>query len=157
MRRVALLSILLFALTVPVSAQSWRTLVDVTVTTAVTAVTTDPVPLGREFTVGRYIAIQGNFTYGSGGTNATAYVQTSIDGGITWCDVASFQWTTASARKVSAVTTYVALAAATTCTDGSLTANTILNGLLGNMYRVKYTTTGTYAGGTRLKITAVPR
>ena len=32
-----------------------------------------------------------------------------------------------------------------TPTDGSLAANTCKDGLLGNMYRAKYTTTGTYA------------
>jgi hypothetical protein len=33
-----------------------------------------------------------------------------------------------------------------------LTANTCKDGLLGNMYRAKYTTTGTYAGNTSARI-----
>ena len=39
-----------------------------------------------------------------------------------------------------------------TPTDGALTANTCKDGLLGNMYRAKYTTTGTYAGNTEVRI-----
>jgi hypothetical protein len=102
-----------------------------------------------------YLAIRATFTYvGTGGTNATAYVQTSLDEGQTWADIMSFQFTTATASKVSAVSTAVALTAATTTTDGALTANTIVNGLLGDRVRVKYTTTGTYAG-TKASGTAV--
>jgi hypothetical protein len=33
-----------------------------------------------------------------------------------------------------------------------LTANTCKDGLLGNMYRAKYATTGTYAGNTNVRI-----
>ena len=32
-----------------------------------------------------------------------------------------------------------------------VTANTCKDGLLGNMYRAKYTTTGTYAGNTNVR------
>jgi hypothetical protein len=39
-----------------------------------------------------------------------------------------------------------------TPTDGTLAANTCKDGLLGNMYRAKYTTTGTYAGNTTVRI-----
>jgi hypothetical protein len=37
-------------------------------------------------------------------------------------------------------------------TDGSLAANTCKDGFLGNMYRAKYTTTGTYAGNITVRI-----
>ena len=37
-------------------------------------------------------------------------------------------------------------------TEGALAANTSKDGLLGNMYRAKYTTTGTYAGNTSVRI-----
>jgi len=42
-----------------------------------------------------------------------------------------------------------------TPTDGSLAANTCKDGLLGNMYRAKYTTTGTYAANTTVRIDLV--
>src|SRR5947207_2214902 len=41
------------------------------------------------------MTIQGTFTYGSGGTSTDAYIQTSIDGGGTWADVANFHFLTA--------------------------------------------------------------
>jgi len=129
------------------------------ITAPVTGVVTGEIPIGAWASEipAHYLPIKADFTYGSGGTNVTAYVQTSLDEGVTWADIASFQFTTASASRVSALSIFVALAAAIVVTDGALTANTILNGLLGDRLRVKYTTTGTYAGGTSLKISAVPR
>jgi hypothetical protein len=38
------------------------------------------------------------------------------------------------------------------CTDGTLAANTAKDGVLGALWRVKYTTVGTYAGGTTLNV-----
>jgi hypothetical protein len=42
-----------------------------------------------------------------------------------------------------------------TPTDGTLAANTCKDGLLGNMYRAKFTSTGTYAGNTSVRIDLV--
>ena len=98
------------------------------------------------------LGIQAKFVYGSGGTSATAYVQTSIDDGVTWIDIASLQFTTSSATKVVNLTSGTPITTPATPTDGSLTANTVVNGVIGNRYRVKYTTVGTYAGGTTLSV-----
>lgn len=102
----------------------------------------------------RSLAVLANFAYGSGGTATKAYVQTSLDGGATWVDVMAFAFTTSAAKKISAVRDNIALAAAYTPTDGSLTDDTIKDGLLGDRIRVKLTTTGTYAGASSLKLTA---
>lgn len=116
-------------------------------------------PTGTTPTIGlvqsRYLAVQANFTYGSGGTSADAYVQTSLDGGLTWIDIMNFHFLVVNAIKVSAVTIATAVAPAITPTDGSLAANTILSGLIGDRIRVKYVTVGTYAGGTNLRLDAV--
>jgi hypothetical protein len=126
------------------------TLLSETITAAVSGVTPDAG--GTDF-YAEYVAIEAVFVYGSGGTNATAYVQTSFDNGVTWCDVASFQFTTASLRRVSALTTGQAPAAqAFTPTDGTLAANTVVNGVVGDAWRCKLTTTGTYAGGTTINV-----
>ena len=101
------------------------------------------------------LTLQANFTYGSGGTSADAYVQTSLDGGSTWTDIAEFGFTTSSARKAFNLTN-AAVTSVATPGDGALTANTCVNGFLGSLYRVKYVTVGTYAGGTTLVISAVP-
>ncbi len=108
-------------------------------------------------TPAKYLTAQAKFLYGAGGTNVTVYIQTSIDNGVTWLDVMSFQFTTAAATKVSACSLDVALAAAVTPTTGSLAANTILNGLLGNQFRAQYVTTGTYSGATSIKVDIVTK
>lgn len=153
-RRLAVAFLLAFAMTGTASAQQ-RALVLVPQTTIADAVSgvvgdTILIPAGT-----KNLAVQARFLYGSGGTTAKAWVQTSLDNGATWIDVMNFAFTTAAATKVSAVNTTTALAAGATPTDGSLADNTILSGFLGDRIRVKFTTTGTYGGATSLKITAV--
>ena len=70
-------------------------------------------------------------------------------------DIMCFAFTTAAATKMSAVYAGIALGAAVTPTDGSLTDNTILNGALGDQFRLKYVTTGTYSGATSLQVDLV--
>lgn len=106
----------------------------------------------------RSIAIQANFSYGSGGTTVNAYVQTSLDGGATWIDIAEFSFTTSSARPVYNLSSLTSHATAVTPTDGSLTANTAVDGVLGPLFQVKLVTTGTYAGTTlRIDVAAQER
>lgn len=102
------------------------------------------------------MSLQGTFTYGSGGTSADAYVQTSLDGGISWVDVANFHFLLATARLVSVLTLLPAtpFPPVYVPTDGSLASGTIKDGLFGNFWRVKYITVGTYAGGTVMRIDA---
>lgn len=100
------------------------------------------------------VTLQGTFTYGSGGTSADAWVQTSLDGGGTWTDVANFHFTTSSARFVYNLSSATPVTTEYTPTDGTLGANTAKDGVIGPVWRVKYTTVGTYAGGTALRIDA---
>jgi hypothetical protein len=123
---------------------------------AASTTVSDTVSLGQ-IPAAQEISVQATFVYGSGGTTAKAYVQTSLDGGTTWVDVMSFAFTTATATKMSSVNIYVAVAAAITPTDGTLTDNTILNGLMGDRLRVKLITTGTYGGSTSMKVSLVQR
>jgi hypothetical protein len=107
-----------------------------------------------EFVAGdpRNLCVQGNFTYGSGGTSADAWVQTSVDGGTTWTDVCNFHFTTASARFLFNLSSLTPVTTEYTPTDGTLAANTAKDGIVGSRLRVKYTTVGTYAGGTALAV-----
>lgn len=127
------------------------------ITAALTGYVTEPHMLGL---VGadrvHYLAVEAKFVYGAGGTDCKVWVQTSLDGGITWIDIMCFAFLLATASKVSAVNTQIALAAGVTPTDGTLGDNTILNGLLGDRVRLKITTTGVYAG-TTLTVAAVAR
>lgn len=127
----------------------------VVITTAVTATVTTPI----KFLTGMsYLVARATFTYGSGGTTAKFWVQTSYDGGLTWADVMNFAFTTATADKLSAVNTYTPpTAQATAQTDGTLADNTVYQGALGNAIRLKYTTTGTYAGSTSISINAIAK
>lgn len=130
-----------------------------TITTALTAYTAGAPYGATGFTNlggAEYVGFEAIFTYGSGGTTADAYVQTSFDGGTTWFDIVNFRFTTASLNKVAAVSINVAATHATPSVQ-ALASNTVANGLLGGRLRVVLTTTGTYAGGTTLKIAAIAK
>ena len=103
--------------------------------------------------VPRNVLIQANFTYGtSGGTTVDGWVQTSVDGGATWCDVANFHFTTASARRLFNLSSATPVTSIATPSDGTLASNTSVDGLIGTQMRVKWTSTGTYVGATVLAI-----
>lgn len=111
--------------------------------------------LGEEFAItpGAFsLTVQSKLTYTSGGTSAKVYVQTSFDNGVTWVDVMCHAFTTATASKISSVRTTTAVAAAYVPTDGSLSDDTIKDGLLGDRCRVKLVVTGTYNASNSLSV-----
>ena len=125
--------------------------------TAITAAVTGAVgPVVRLRGGVHTLAVQAIFTYGSGGTTVKAWVQTSLDGGTTWVDVACFAFTTSSARRISVLHLATPAAANVTPSDGALADNTILDGVLGDLIRVKYISTGTYAN-TSLTLAALAK
>jgi hypothetical protein len=85
-----------------------------------------------------------DFRYGSGGSTAVAVVQVTLDG-TTWCDVARFDFTTASATKWCVLQGNAAKAVAA---YAALSAEGVNDGLLGPSMRAVITTTGTYANTT---------
>jgi hypothetical protein len=80
------------------------------------------------------------------------YAQTKLDNGVTWCDIANFTFTLFDARRLHAIKLSTALAANVTPTDGTMTANTILSGLLGNKVRLKLIATGNYQPDSHLVV-----
>jgi hypothetical protein len=99
------------------------------------------------------VSLVAQFTFGSGSTvTAKAYIQTSIDGGTTWYDIACFAFAEATAAKYLSVSTLTPVNADVTPTTGTLTDDTSVNGLLGDRIRMVVTSTGTYAGGTTLEV-----
>ena len=101
------------------------------------------------------ICVHGTFTYGSGGTSVDAYLQTSVDGGATWIDIAQFHFLLASARFVYNLNSQTAVTTEYTPTDGTLTANTSKDGIVGPLFQVKLASVGTYAGTTlRIDVSA---
>jgi hypothetical protein len=127
-------------------------LLDEALAAAVTGTTPDGVVIPRLQRV-ESLTLQAVITVVGGGTTAKAWVQTSLDGGVTWVDIASFAFTTSTATRVYHLTP-VAVTTIATPTDGTLTDNTAVNGILGDRFRVKLTTTGTYTGASSFVIHA---
>jgi hypothetical protein len=82
-------------------------------------------------------------------------VQTSLDGGTTWIDIANFAFATATATFVYSLSPATPVTTEYVPTDGALGANTSKDGIQGNLFRVKWTSVGTYAGGTTLRVDMV--
>ena len=129
-------------------------LAETTIGAAVTAVTTTPVTglLGMHGAT-----VQFKFLYGAGGTSVKAYLQTSIDGGVTWFDIAAFAATTAALTRLFSVRSGIAVAPNITPGSGVLADNTILDGVLGDRLRILYTSVGVYTGATSLAVHAVTK
>lgn len=95
----------------------------------------------------KVLTLQATFVYGSAGTTCKAWIQTSLDDGATWNDVACFSFLQANKRAVAAVNNFQAAGSGTDVvipTDATLAADKVVNGILGNRIRVKITSTGTY-------------
>jgi hypothetical protein len=128
------------------------TLMNETITTAQTASTkTAATGLCRA----KSVALECIFTYGSSGTTAKVWVQTSFDGGSTWVDIANFAHTTSSLKRAYNLSALTPVTTVYTVTDGSLADDTCKDGLIGDQLRVKFTSTGTYAGSTTCAVYAV--
>lgn len=91
------------------------------------------------------LTVQLRFVYGSGGTTAQAYIQTSFDDGVTWVDIACVLFGTANENKILNFSGLTPKTTQVTPTDGTLTDDTAVDGLLGDQFRIKVVSVGTYA------------
>lgn len=103
------------------------------------------------------VTISARLAWGSGGTAVKTYVQTSLDQGSTWIDIACLTFSAASAHKVINLSGLTPKTTAATPTDGALTDDTCVDGILGDRLRCKVVSTGTYAGSTTLSVRASVR
>lgn len=155
---VLLAAVLVGLLHVPASAQlgpaESLTLLNVPLSVTVTAQITSTIAarVGRVESLGLHAI----FTRAGGGTTAKAWIQTSFDNGTSWFDIANFAFTTATAQRLFNLTNDSVTSIATPG-DGALADNTAVNGFLGPIFRVKYSTTGTYTGASSFQIFAVPK
>ncbi len=135
---------------------SRKTLVSETITAALTAVSRGEVSGLHGM---KSLTVQANFVYGSAGTTCDVWVQTSLDGGVTWVDIMQFAFLLASLRKVHTVVIPAVVATRTNVTPltATLADDIIQDGILGDRLRVILTTTGTYAGDTTLTVEAHPK
>lgn len=99
----------------------------------------------------KYVSATAKLVVGGGGTTTKVFVQTSLDGGVTFFDIMCFAFTTGTLSKVGAVSSDI-VATVTTPAAGTLSDNTVLNGVIGSQFRVQYVTTGTYTGTTTLAV-----
>jgi hypothetical protein len=101
------------------------------------------------------VACQAVFTRAGGGSTTDVYIQTSLDNGSTWIDIMQFALVTTTVTKMSAVRSSIAMAANVTPTDGGLSDNTILDGLLGDRLRAKTVIAGSYSGASSLSLNVI--
>lgn len=89
-----------------------------------------------------HVVAQARFTYGSGGVSATFYLQSSLDGELTFFDVICFAFTTSSQRllALSGLSKLNPAAA----DDATLQDNKSASNVLGDVFRVKYVIEGTF-------------
>jgi len=101
------------------------------------------------------------FVDGGGGTAIKVYIQTAFDsiGGTTvggkpqtWFDVMCFAFATTAGRKLLKVREETAVVADHVETDGTLTDDTAVSGLIGTHVRAKIVTTGTYTGTSTIDV-----
>ena len=101
--------------------------------------------------------LSASFVYGSGGDTLKVVVETSLNQGATWVEVARFAFAQASAEKVvnlSALTAVTTVYAPTALSD-----DTVKDGILGPRWRARILKGGgaAYAGNTSLAVRMVAR
>lgn len=99
------------------------------------------------------VTLVATLAYGSGGTTVIAVVQTSLDGGTTWFDVARFDFAQASLSKAANLN---GLLSKGVTSYAVLSAEGVFDGVLGSRLRCVITSTGTYVD-TVLKVQAAVR
>lgn len=130
-----------------------QSLGDFTITTATTYV--GDWVTGFEGLLG--LVAQLRLAYGSGGTSIKAYLQTSLDQETTPVDIACVVLGTASEVAVFNFSALTPKLTQVTPTDGALADDTAIDGILGDRFRLKVVSTGTYAGSTVLSARVNPR
>lgn len=98
------------------------------------------------------LTAQFRLAYGSGGTSIKAYLQTSLDQETTPVDIACVVFGTASevaALNFSALTPKLTQV---TPSDGALSDDTAVDGIIGDRFRMKLVSVGTYAGSTVVSV-----
>lgn len=103
------------------------------------------------------VSLQAQLLYGSGGTTATVYFQTSLDQGQTAIDICAAQFTTASATEVANLSGLTPKTTPLVPGQQALTPGTSVDGVLGDRLRAVVVVTGTYGQSTLLNLTGVAR
>lgn len=89
-----------------------------------------------------HVIAQARFTYGSGGVSAKFYLQSSLDGELTWFDVVCWAFSNQTARLLAL--SGLSKLNPTVADDGTLQDNKSASNVLGDVFRVKYVVVGAY-------------
>ena len=100
---------------------------------------------------------QVRFAYGSGGTQTNVYIQTSIDQGQSWFDIANIEFTTSSGVDVINLSGLDKLTTPTAPTNLALANNTVLDGPMGDRLQACVVSQGTYGGQTLVAVSGIAR
>jgi hypothetical protein len=101
------------------------------------------------------------FVDGGGGTAIKVFIQTSMDslGSTTvgrapqvWFDVMCIAFATTAGRKILKVREETAVVAAVAESDGALSDDTAVSGIIGTHVRARIVTTGTYSGTSTIDV-----
>lgn len=94
---------------------------------------------------------------GTNGTSAKGWLQTSLDQGTTWFDIACLAFAGTSSQKFVNISGLTGGTTPPAVTDGSLADDTTIQGFLGDRFRLKLTTTGTYGAASTISGRIVTR
>lgn len=100
------------------------------------------------------VTLFADFEFGATGTTCIVVVQTSINQGADWIDIARFDFATSDAQKTANI---AAAAAAAVAAVSALGSESKIDGVLGDRLRAKITTTGTYSVNTSVSVRAAVR
>lgn len=103
------------------------------------------------------VAFQARFSYGAGGTSCTLFIETTLDQGTTWFAVARLLFTTASEVQIVNLSALTPVTVPTVPEVPTSAIDTVFDGPLGDRFRAKVVTTGTYSGSTLLTIRGCAR
>jgi hypothetical protein len=101
--------------------------------------------------------IEIRFAYGAGGTDCKVFVQTSLDQDTTWIDVIQAAFDTSSKTNVYNLSGLAPIMSAVNPTDGGASDDSCIDGILGDRWRVKITSTGTYTTNTTVSVRLTAR
>lgn len=103
------------------------------------------------------LSCQARFMYGAGGTKVNVYIQTSLDQGTTWFDIANIAFTTSGGVEEINLSGLNSVATPTPPSNLSLADNTTFNGPLGDRLQAVVVSQGTYGGGTLASVRCAAR
>jgi hypothetical protein len=123
------------------------TLLNVAITTAVAGLVGTVFQVrGRDAERPAIMAAQGTFV-GTAGTSCTWWLQTSLDQGISWSDALAYAHVAAGRAGGVICSNPGAGAAPVLLTDGTATSPFVQSGIFGSLWRIKYSSLGTWTLG----------